>query len=67
VVLKPDGRAALDASGKLAMNESLRAWLRQSYEALLLPRKWRFPETLPDNAMGKTEQARLLALFGDEA
>lgn len=66
VVLDEAGRAALAADGKLAVNETLKAWLRQSYEALLLPRKWRYPDTLPDNAMGKTEQARLLALFGGE-
>jgi acyl-coenzyme A synthetase/AMP-(fatty) acid ligase len=66
VVLQDEGRAALAAEGKLAVNEALKAWLRQSYEALLLPRKWRYPEALPDNAMGKTEQAKLLSLFGGE-
>jgi acyl-coenzyme A synthetase/AMP-(fatty) acid ligase len=48
------------------VNESLRAWLRVSYEPLLIPRKWRFPDALPGNAMGKLEQAKLLTLFGDE-
>jgi acyl-coenzyme A synthetase/AMP-(fatty) acid ligase len=66
VVLNGEGRSALEASGKFAVNESLRAWLRVSYEPLLIPRKWRFPDALPGNAMGKLEQAKLLALFGDE-
>ena len=63
VVLKPEGHAVLAREGKRALQEQLKAALRERYEALLVPRKWRFPEALPDNAMGKTEQARLLALF----
>ena len=65
VVLRAEGRASLESEGKRALQERLREALRERYEALLLPRKWRFPEALPDNAMGKTEQARLLALFED--
>ena len=63
VVLKPEGRVALEHEGKRALQERLREALSARYEALLLPRKWRFPDALPGNAMGKTEQARLLALF----
>lgn len=63
VVLKPEGRAALEHEGKRALQERLREALGARYEALLLPRKWRFPDALPGNAMGKTEHARLLALF----
>jgi acyl-coenzyme A synthetase/AMP-(fatty) acid ligase len=63
VILKPEGRAALGREGKRALQESLREALAARYETLLLPRKWRFPEELPGNAMGKTEQSRLLALF----
>src|SRR6185312_10830841 len=63
VVLKPEGRAVLERDGKRALQERLRESLSTRYEALLLPRKWRFPDALPGNAMGKTEHARLLALF----
>ena len=66
VVLKPEGRTTLVSKGKRALQEELRAALRERYEPLLIPRKWRFPEALPDNAMGKTEQARLLALFEEQ-
>jgi acyl-coenzyme A synthetase/AMP-(fatty) acid ligase len=66
VVLRPEGRAVLEAQGKRALQERLKAALRERYEALLVPRKWRFPQALPDNAMGKTEQARLLALFEEQ-
>ena len=65
VVLNGEGRAALAAGGKTAVRDALRAWLRGSYEALLIPRKWRFPERLPDNEMGKTQQSALLTLFED--
>jgi len=61
VVVKPEYR---DAERRV-LRETLRNWMAGRYEALLIPRKWRFPEMLPDNAMGKTEQARLLALFED--
>lgn len=63
VILNPQGRAALAASGKLAVRDALRAWLRRSYEPILIPRKWRFPDALPDNAMGKIEHSRLQRLF----
>ena len=63
VVLKPGQRGAERREAR----DALRGWMAERYEALLIPRKWRFPDALPDNAMGKTEQARLLALFEDEA
>lgn len=66
VVLSAEGRAALGTRGKPAVAEALRDFLRQSYEALLLPRKWRFPHDLPGNAMGKTPKETLLRLFEAE-
>jgi len=63
VVLSPAGRAELEGAGRRAVREALRAWLRASYEALLIPRKWRFVDAFPDNEMGKVELARLQALF----
>ena len=66
VVLNGEGRAALAAGGKTVMRDVMRDWLRGSYEAILIPRKWRFPERLPDNEMGKTQQAALLKLFEDK-
>ena len=64
VILNDQGRAGLAASGKAAMNDALREWMRKNYEALLIPRKWRFVDSLPDNDMGKIERARLQGLFG---
>jgi len=67
VLLDADGRSALEGSGKLKVNDALRDWLRGSYEALLVPRKWRYVDALPDNDMGKVERARLEKLFEAES
>ena len=66
VILNGAGRSALAASGKAKVNAALGDWLRGSYEALLVPRKWRYVDTLPDNDMGKVERARLERLFEAE-
>jgi acyl-coenzyme A synthetase/AMP-(fatty) acid ligase len=63
VILGDEGRATLRSSGKAAVNGTLRDWMRKHYEALLIPRKWRYLDALPDNDMGKTELARLQRLF----
>jgi acyl-coenzyme A synthetase/AMP-(fatty) acid ligase len=63
VILNAQGHAALVESGRTAVRESLRGWLRNSYEPVLLPRKWRFVDELPDNHMGKIEYVRLQGLF----
>lgn len=65
VILNTEGRNALRAGSTLTVSRTLRQWLRQSYEPVLMPRKWRFPEQLPDNDMGKLELARLQRLFGE--
>ena len=66
VTLNDQGRTELAASGKAAMNDTLREWMRKNYEALLVPRKWRFVDSLPDNDMGKIERVRLQRLFETE-
>ncbi|MDN4502130.1 AMP-binding protein [Alteromonadaceae bacterium BrNp21-10] len=42
----------------------VRDYLRGFYETVLLPRKWRFVDTIPINEQGKTTQAMLIKLFG---
>jgi acyl-coenzyme A synthetase/AMP-(fatty) acid ligase len=64
VVPSAEGRAALEASGKAMVSRELRAWMRKSYEALLVPRKWRYLDALPGNDMGKVALAGLQRLFG---
>lgn len=67
VLLNAEGRRQLATSGKLAVNRGLRDWLRQTYEPVVMPRKWRFPESLPVNDMGKLEWTNLQGLFGKRA
>ncbi|HET7176889.1 MAG TPA: class I adenylate-forming enzyme family protein [Gammaproteobacteria bacterium] len=66
VALNAQGRAALAESGKPKVSDALREWLRQSYEALLIPRKWRYLDVLPGNDMGKVERVHLEQLFESE-
>ncbi|HVC37867.1 MAG TPA: class I adenylate-forming enzyme family protein [Gammaproteobacteria bacterium] len=63
VVLDAHGRAALVESGRTAVCGALRSWLRSNYEAVMIPRKWRFIDELPDTDMGKIEYQRLQQLF----
>lgn len=63
VVLSPAGRRQLQQAGAQKVRKLLMEMLRAWYEPVLVPRKWRFVESLPGNAMGKIERARLQALF----
>jgi len=68
VVLTDDGRQQLLARGKRDTAQHLRRHLAAYFDAVLLPRRWRFPEQLPNNERGKLTQAALSALFAvDEA
>lgn len=63
VILNAEGRRQLAAQGKLAASRELRDWLRRNYEPVLTPRKWRFPDALSDNDMGKVSISDLRQLF----
>lgn len=63
VVLSRSGEQRLQADGKRALNEQLRALLLQHVERIALPRYWRYVAALPLNSMGKITQASLQALF----
>lgn len=65
LVLSSAGQAALLEQGRAALNRRLRTVLARSLEAVALPRRWRYVETLPLNAMGKITSASLRALFED--
>lgn len=66
VVPSPEGRAQLAARGRRAFNEALRAWLVDTVERIALPRRWRYVDALPENALGKTTEASLTALFNED-
>jgi acyl-coenzyme A synthetase/AMP-(fatty) acid ligase len=66
-VLSGAGRAALEREGRKAVVHALREHLRLDYEAVLLPRRWRFVERLPLNERGKLNSAALERLFDRSA
>ncbi len=63
VELTEAGRMALARSGKRLLVQQLRAPLQHCFEAVLLPRRWRFVEQLPYNPQGKLPMESLQALF----
>jgi acyl-CoA synthetase (AMP-forming)/AMP-acid ligase II/3-hydroxymyristoyl/3-hydroxydecanoyl-(acyl carrier protein) dehydratase len=65
VVLNAAGGAML-VQDKRALNAALREWLADYFEAVVLPKKWRYIDALPVNAQGKTSQRELLKLFQDK-
>lgn len=67
IVLSEIGHAALARLGRAGLHGYLRTAIAGDVEALALPRRWRHVETIPLNALGKTPQALLVALFGASA
>lgn len=66
VTLSSDGEQQLKQHGKRHVTHHLRTSLAAHYEAVLLPRRWRFVPSLPTNAQGKHTYATLSALFIDD-
>lgn len=66
VVPSAQGRARLDEWGAARFSRHLNAALSGSHDAVVRPHRWRFVETLPVNAQGKSTVAALTALFRPE-
>lgn len=65
IMLNADGRDKLSRGGKLAMNRHLRDLLADAVDPVALPRRWRYLESMPLNAQGKTTHALLMAALGE--
>jgi acyl-coenzyme A synthetase/AMP-(fatty) acid ligase len=63
VVLTDAGRQVLEDEGKLKLCRLLTAHLRQYFEALVLPKRWRFVDEIPVNSQGKRPLGFLTELF----
>ncbi len=63
VALNDDGQLALEQLGRAALGKRLRTHLRQWFDAVLLPRRWRYPDVLPYNERGKLAADDLAAMF----
>jgi len=63
VALNAEGRTQLSALGRRETVLELRRHLARTFEAVLLPRHWRFPEQLPISDRGKLTHGAIAALF----
>jgi len=63
VTLSQEGEAILSNSNKHNVNQILRTHLLQFFEAVLIPKKWRYVDSLPLNSQGKIITADIEALF----
>lgn len=66
IVLSALGRDGLARNGRRVLGQHLFKALAQAQDAVTRPRRWRFVESLPMNAQGKTTEAALRALFHPE-
>ena len=63
VVLSEIGRGGLVREGRRALGRALAAFLAARWDAVLLPRVWRYLDALPRSPQGKLPLASLAALF----
>ena len=63
VVLSPEGEKYFAGKEKFDMNQYFRNYLAGFFEAVVLPRKWRYLDAIPQNAMGKRKKDDIKALF----
>ena len=61
--LSPAGQKLLQVQGRRALINDFRKTLLQSFEAVVVPRRWRFVEEMPFNRQGKLPMENLGALF----
>jgi acyl-coenzyme A synthetase/AMP-(fatty) acid ligase len=66
IVLHPEGQQQLQTHGKRATQQALRQALSAYFEAVALPRQWRFPQHIPEDAQGKRPLRDCLALFAQQ-
>lgn len=65
LTLTDEGKAALSTRGRQDMRSLLREHLAPHFDAVLLPRYWRYLDTLPYTAQGKLPVTSLQALFAE--
>jgi len=63
VVLSPAGLEKFAGAEKFDINQYFRNYLAGFFEAVVLPRKWRYLDAIPQNAMGKRKKDEIKALF----
>lgn len=67
VVLNDEGIDKLAKNGKSNLVKQLRFMLKDRFEPVVLPRKWRFIKQLPENAQGKVTTPLVASLFAESS
>ncbi|EKE83415.1 AMP-binding protein [Idiomarina xiamenensis] len=67
VELTTNGQQAAAQMNKHQLNQTFRQYLLQRFERVVLPRYFRYPARLPENATGKVTQAQLQSLFQEHS
>lgn len=63
ISLNRKGKGQLRNNGRLAVNRKFRSELKKHFDAVTLPRYFRYVDSLPLNSQGKLSRAALEALF----
>jgi acyl-coenzyme A synthetase/AMP-(fatty) acid ligase len=63
IVLNQQGERELDGVGRLKFFQKMRAYMRNRFENVTIPRKWRVVSEMPVNQQSKREYTELKALF----
>ena len=63
IALNPNGLDYLQRHSKHSLNQILKQSLTNTFEAVAIPRKWRYFEQLPYNSQGKLPNDTLISLF----
>ncbi|MBN2351224.1 MAG: acyl-CoA synthetase [Spirochaetales bacterium] len=63
VALNAAGRERFRGAPKIEINRFFRGSLRAFFDPVVIPRKWRFPESIPRNPQGKIDRVSVGDLF----
>ncbi len=66
IILSDAGNDALQQLGRKQLIATLKKQLSQHFEAIVIPRRWRFVSAFPVNSQGKLPRQNLLKLFEKE-
>ncbi|MDX2507645.1 MAG: AMP-binding protein, partial [Gammaproteobacteria bacterium] len=67
IQLSEEGKLQLSQIGRKSLIKQLKELLREYFEAVVLPRRWRFVEQMPYNSQGKLPMDVLQAMFVKES
>ncbi len=67
IQLSEEGELQLSQIGRKSLIKLLKELLREYFEAVVLPRRWRFVEQMPYNSQGKLPMDVLQAMFVKES